>query len=161
VLIGTMVSVVGIMNSLTMSYSRIPVALAEDGYAPRAMLKQFSNGSPWVALLACGAAWMLALGLSFDRILLLDIMLYGLSLVLEFVALVILRFREPNLPRPFRVPGGTAVAVVLGIGPTILLVAAFVVNRHEQVGTISAALFAVAVMAAGVLVYFVREWFAR
>jgi amino acid transporter len=161
VLIGTMVSVLGIMNSLTMSYSRIPVALAEDGYAPRALLKQLANGSPWVALLACGAAWMLALGLSFDRILLLDITLYGLSLILEFVALIVLRLREPNLPRPFRVPGGTAGAVILGIGPTILLGGAFVANRHEQVGTIGAALFAAALMAAGILIYALREWFVR
>lgn len=161
VLLGTMVSVVGMMNSLTMSYSRIPVALAEDGYAPRPLLKQLGNGAPWVALLACGAAWMLALGLSFDRILLLDIVLYGFSLVLEFVALVLLRIREPGLLRPFRVPAGIAGAVAVGVGPTVLLAAAFVAQRHEQIGSINAAAFAVTLMGAGVLVYASREWWPR
>jgi amino acid transporter len=160
-LIGTMVSVFGMMNSLTMSYSRIPVALAEDGYAPRALVRQLGNGSPWVALIACGAAWMLALGLSFDRILLLDIVLYGFSLVLEFVALIVLRFREPDLLRPFRVPGGIAGAVAVGVGPTILLAAAFVANRHEQVGSVNATVLAVTLMGAGVLVYALREWWPR
>ena len=161
VLLGTMISVLGIMNSLTMSYSRIPIALAEDRYAPRILTKQLRNGAPWVALVACGAAWMLALGLSFDRILLLDIMLYGLSLILEFVALVILRLRQPNLARPFRVPGGIAGAALLGIGPTALLVAAFVANRHDQVGEMSAATFALMLMLAGVVVYGLREVWMR
>ncbi|HEY4362075.1 MAG TPA: APC family permease [Bryobacteraceae bacterium] len=161
VLLGTMISVLGIMNSLTMSYSRIPVALAEDGYAPRALVKQLRNGAPWVALIACGAAWMLALGLSFDRILLLDIMLYGLSLILEFVALVILRLRQPKLARPFQVPGGIAGALLLGIGPTALLAAAFAANRDDKVGEMSAATLALVLMLAGVLVYGVREAYVR
>ena len=52
-------------------------------------MKRLPNGSPWAAVVTCGVAWMLALGLRFDRILLLDILLYGLSLMLEFVALVL------------------------------------------------------------------------
>ena len=34
------------------------------------------------------------------------VMLYGSSLILEFVALTALRIREPEMPRPFRMPGG-------------------------------------------------------
>ena len=47
--------------------------------------------------------------------------LYGLSLLLEFVALVALRLREPELPRPFRVPGGKVGAISLGLGPALLI----------------------------------------
>ncbi len=47
--------------------------------------------------------------------------LYGLSLLLEFVALVALRIREPGLVRPFRVPGGLVVAVLLGVFPALLI----------------------------------------
>ena len=161
VLVGTMVSGLGIMNSLTMSYSRIPVALARDGYAPRVLMKRLSNGAPWVAVLTCGAAWMLALGLSFDRILLLDILLYGLSLVLEFAALVILRVRQPDLVRPFTIPGGLVGSIVIGIGPLALLVMALVASRHEQVSGISAVNLAAVLVALGVVLYAVREWNAR
>jgi amino acid transporter len=124
-------------------------------------MKQLSNGAPWVAILTCGVAWMLALGLSFDRILLLDILLYGLSLILEFAALVILRIREPDLVRPFRIPGGLVGATVVGVGPTALLVAAFVANRHEQVGPISALNLAAALVALGLVLYAIREWSRR
>jgi amino acid transporter len=161
VLIGTMVSVVGMMNSLTMSYSRIPLALAQDGYAPRALLRQLPNGAPWVAVLSCGLAWMLALGLSFDRILVLDIMLYGFSLILEFIALAILRVREPELARPFKIPGGMAGAVAVGIGPAALLIAALVANRHEQERGIGAVGIAGAFVGLGVLLYASHEWSAR
>jgi len=55
---------------------------------------------------------------------LLDVLLYGLSLALEFIALVVLRIREPGLARPFRVPGGLPGAIAVGVLPMALLVAA-------------------------------------
>ena len=68
--------------------------------------RRMANGVPWVAVLVCGVAWALALGFNLTRLLELDILLYGLSLVLEFVALAVLRWREPSsrstLPRSFR-----------------------------------------------------------
>ena len=85
----------------------------------------------WLAILACAGAWTLSLGLSFERLVSLDILLYGSSLILEFVALVVLRVREPDLPRPFRIPGGTAATVILGLGPLLLLGTALVKNADE------------------------------
>ena len=38
----------------------------------------------------------------------LDILLYGASLVLEFLALIVLRIREPQLVRPFRCPAASS-----------------------------------------------------
>ena len=46
-------------------------------------------------------AWALALKLPFERLISIDLILYGSSLLLEFVALVVLRIREPELERPF------------------------------------------------------------
>src|SRR5579863_4006790 len=74
-LLTTMISTLGTFNSLTMSYSRIPFAMAEDGYAPRVLTRRLPNGAPWVAIVVCGIAWTAALGLTFDRLLVLDILL--------------------------------------------------------------------------------------
>ena len=63
----------------------------------------------------------MCLGLGFARLVTIDILLYGFSLGLEFVALVVLRFREPELARPFRVPGGLFGAIAIGIPPMLLL----------------------------------------
>jgi amino acid transporter len=147
VLLTIMVSVVGQVNSLTMSYSRIPLAMAEDKLAPAFL------GNLNYSLLFCGLIWTLALSLSLDRILLLDMLLYGASLILEFVALIVLRIREPNLVRPFKIPGGTRGAIAISIAPCALLVLAAVLNRHEQVGSISAAMLAVGVAICGLVTY--------
>ena len=71
-------------------------------------------------------------GLSFDKLIMLDILLYGASLVLEFLALIVLRIREPQLVRPFRVPGGMFGAIAMAIGPIALLLIALIKNRGEQ-----------------------------
>ena len=63
----------------------------------------------------------------------IDILLYGVSLSLEFVALIVLRIREPELPRPFRVPGGMFGAVAVGVAPMLLL--GFSVVRSERART--------------------------
>jgi amino acid transporter len=112
-------------------------------------------------LIACTIAWIAALGLSFDRLIMLDILLYGVSLILEFVALVVLRIREPRLPRPFVVPGGLIGTIFVGIGPAALLIVAAVKCRGEQVGPISALALGLAIVAAGVLVYFLGQWRRR
>ena len=123
------------------------MAMAADKLAPPFLSRM--NYS----LIFCGVIWTLALTLSLDRILLLDILLYGGSLFLEFVALIVLRIREPDLVRPFKIPGGTAGAIAISIAPCALLVLAAVLNRHERVGSISAAMLAAGVAICGVAVY--------
>jgi amino acid transporter len=143
-----------------MSYSRLPVAMAEDGHLPKIFTLKLKNGAPWVAIIVLGIAWTASLGLSFDKLIMLDILLYGASLVLEFLALIMLRIREPQLVRPFRVPGGMAGAIAVGIGPIALLLVALIKNRSEQLdlwrlGSVSQLGFGLVLMALGVVYYFV------
>jgi amino acid transporter len=122
--VGGMISAFGMFNSLVLSYSRLPMVLAEDGYLPAVFARRLRSGAPWVAILVGAIAWGCAMQLGLKRVLALDVILYGLSLILEFAALVALRIREPRLPRPFRVPGGTIGAVLLGVLPAALIVLA-------------------------------------
>jgi amino acid transporter len=143
-----------------MSYSRLPVAMAEDGHLPKIFTRKLKDGAPWVAIIVLGIAWAASLGLSFDKLIMLDILLYGASLVLEFLALIVLRIREPQLLRPFRVPGGMFGAIGIGIGPTALLLIALIKNRGEQLelgrlGSFSQLGFGLVLMALGVVYYFV------
>ncbi|XWK51700.1 hypothetical protein RBB78_08295 [Tunturiibacter empetritectus] len=78
-------------------------------------------GVPWVSLAVCSVGWALALRLSFERLISIDLVLYGAALMLEFVALVVLRVKEPGLARPFKVPGGVWGAVGMGVGPAVLI----------------------------------------
>ena len=153
VILGGTITGVGMFNSLTMSLTRLPYAMARDGLLPRIFTRRLGNGTPWVAVIACTAAWALALNFTFERLISMDLVLYGSSLILEFVALVVLRRREPKLVRPFRVPGGTAVAVLIGIGPTALILAAIYASRTERLAHMPALALAAMIAGVGALAY--------
>jgi hypothetical protein len=93
--------------------------------------------------------------LGFERSLILDVFLTGLSILLEFWALVALRIREPALVRPYRVPGGTAGVVLIGLPPLALVIATLVRNKQEMIGSTSELTVGLSVIAAGVIAYFV------
>ena len=152
--VGGMLCGLGMANALVMSYSRLPLVLALNGRLPRVFARQLpSTGAPWVSIVALTAAWSVALGLGLQRLIELYALLYGLSLMLEFAALVILRVCEPDLARPFRVPGGLPVALLLGVGPAALLLLAFARERHEHAGQLGTLTLALALAAAGPLIY--------
>jgi amino acid transporter len=153
VVAGGAVTGIGMFNALVMSYSRLPMAMAEDGMLPRAVARRNSRGTPWVSVLLCGLAWALALMLPFERLISIDLILYGSSLLLEFAALFVLRLREPDLVRPFKA-GNLAVAGLLGTGPAALIGYALWASRAEKIfGTTSALLFSVSVGLLGPALY--------
>ncbi|WP_263411185.1 APC family permease [Terriglobus tenax] len=145
----------GNFTSLTMSYTRLPLAMAQDGLLPKPFARLNRHRVPWVAILFCATLWALALGLTFERLISVDLVLWGSSLLLEFAALVILRLREPHMIRPFKVPGGLVGAITLGLGPAVLIAFALWAARDEQAYGISAALFSVLIAAIGPLLYWV------
>jgi amino acid transporter len=158
VVAGGTISGFGMFNALVMSYTRLPMAMAEDRMLPRAMARVNTRGVPWVSVLLCGFAWALALKLPFERLISIDLTLYGASLLLEFVALVVLRVREPKLHRPFRA-GNLAFACALGVGPAVLIAYQLYGSRNEQiVEGFSAILFAFLVALVGPILYWLTTW---
>jgi amino acid transporter len=154
---GGMLGAAGSLNALTMAFSRVPAALAEDGFLPKLFARRNprTDVPPW-AILGCAALWALGLALPFSKLVMLDMLLTGSSILLEFAALVALRVREPDLQRPYRVPGGMAGAIAVGIPPAALMLLTAVRNHAEPVGPISALEFGGILMALGVVAYFVR-----
>jgi len=153
-----LLSALGTENALVMAYSRLPAVMAEDGYlTPVFARRDPRTGTPWVSVLACSAAWALCLGLSFTKLIVLDVLLTGLSIILEFAALVALRIREPALPRAYRVPGGLPGAIALGVCPVALLVVAALRNDAEPVGPLNALQFGAILILSGILIYFLGK----
>jgi amino acid transporter len=156
--LGGMISAFGMFNALVMSYSRLPLAMAQDGMLPSVFGKLHpKTRAPWVAISVCAIGWALCLGLGFQRLVTIDILLYGCSLGLEFVALIALRVREPNLPRAFRVPGGMFGACAIGIAPMLLLGLAIFRSESEQVLGMSSFAFGLILIGAGLVAYFVNH----
>jgi amino acid transporter len=153
-ILGGMISGFGMFNALVMSYSRLPLAMAQDGMLPKVFGRLHPRSrAPWVAITFLAVCWALCLGLGFERLVTIDILLYGASLALEFAALVWLRFREPNLRRPFRVPGGKLGAIAIGIAPVLLLGFSIVRSETEHVLGMSSFAFGMILIVAGVVAY--------
>jgi amino acid transporter len=152
--LGGMMSAFGMFNALVMSYSRLPLAMAQDGMLPKVFGKTHSKTrAPWVAIVVLATGWALCLGLGFERLVTLDIILYGASLMLEFVTLVVLRIREPELKREFRVPGGVVGTVLVGVFPLLLLGLAVLHGGSETVLGMNGLVFGTVIIVAGFVVY--------
>ncbi|HTM68120.1 MAG TPA: APC family permease [Candidatus Binatia bacterium] len=159
---GGVVCAFGMFNALVLSYTRLPPALAEDGYLPKVLAKRHPrSGAPWVSIVVCAALWACCLGIGFSRLVAIDLMLYGLSLLLEFAALVALRVREPSLPRPFRVWGGLAGAALVGVAPAALIAIALLRSADESIAGMNAIAFSALVIAAGPAIYALGKLFRR
>ena len=152
--LGGMISGFGMFNALVMSYSRLPLAMAQDGMLPKVFGKLHPKSkAPWVAIVVLACFWMPCLLLGFERLVTLDILVYGSSLFLEFLALAVLRFTEPNLKRPFKVPGGLFGAIAIGIPPMLLLGFSIVRSEHESILGMSSFAFGMILIAAGFVAY--------
>ncbi|HLW82860.1 MAG TPA: APC family permease [Candidatus Acidoferrales bacterium] len=155
---GGAIGAIGTFNALTLSFSRLPLVMAQDGYLPKIFAHTSARtGMPWVAITACSIGWAACLFLNFERLVIIDVLVTGLSVLLEFWALIGLRIREPNLARPYRVPGGMLGVILIGIPPLALMVAAVVRNRTEAIGATSSLAVALALIALGPIFYLISR----
>ncbi|MGX7200882.1 amino acid permease [Enterococcus plantarum] len=126
VTIGILISVYGALNGYTLTGIRVPYALALDGMIPCS--KQFQKLSkrfvvPYISgIFQFGiAAIMMFLG-SFD--LLTDMLIFVMWLfsLLIFSAVLILRKREPELNRPYKVPFYPVIPIIAIFGGLFILI---------------------------------------
>lgn len=160
--ISGVIGAIGTFGGLMLSFTRLPNVMAADGFLPKLFTRESARtGTPWVSVIVCAFFWALCFPLGFEHSLLLDVLLTGLSILLEFWALAALRIREPNMPRPFRVPGGLFGAIVIGLPPMALMVATLVRNSDELVGDTSQLVIGIAIILAGAALYYLSLLFRR
>ncbi|MFJ8587043.1 ethanolamine permease [Streptomyces sp. NPDC093595] len=116
--------------SLIYAGSRQLFALSRAGYLPRFLSLTSRRKSPYLGLLIPGAiGFALAAGTG-NGARMLNIAVFGATISYALMALshIVLRRREPDLPRPYRTPGGvltSSVALALALSA---LVATFLVD---------------------------------
>ena len=97
-----LISLLGLINTVVMAAPRILYGLSRDGLFPGFAASVTSGGTPAAALLltSVGAGLLVLFG-SFERLLGMGAFLYVCLPLSGIAALVVLRWREPELPRPF------------------------------------------------------------
>jgi amino acid transporter len=107
VTVGALLATAGLFLSGLLTNSRLPFVLASLGQLPAALARVGARtGAPWVAVLLSSVCYSAFAIFSFKELIVLNIWLYSIALLLELSAFVALRYREPHLPRPWRVGGG-------------------------------------------------------
>ena len=137
--------------SLLLGYSRIPFAAARDGnfFAVFGRLHR-TRGFPYVALLYLGCATILCCLLSLNEVIAaLVVLRISVQFLLQHVGLMLLRRREPDRPRPFR--------VWLYPLPPLLAMLGFTYILLGRVNSGSQLLLALSVTLIGAAVYGVRR----
>ncbi len=99
-----MISTFGCINGLTLSGSRVYYAMAKDGYFLKSAATLNKNESPQKALIM-QAVWTSILTLSGSYGDLLDYVVFAVLLfyILTVAGVFVLRFKQPNLARPYKV----------------------------------------------------------
>ena len=119
VAVGGMASQLGLYSAVLLSVSRVPQVMADDQLLPAwfcALHPRFKT--PYVSIVVSSVIVSVLVLFTFSDLVVMDILLYGAGLLLEFLALIILRVREPQRPRPFRIPLNTAGLIIMVLLPT-------------------------------------------
>ncbi|WP_424952460.1 APC family permease [Deinococcus sp.] len=152
--VGGMFCAAGLFNAMVLTNSRIPFSLAADRYFPAGLTARHPvYGTPVVSIIVCAVIYALLSLQTFASLLNVTVLLYGVSLLLQFAALIAFRVKEPRMRRPFRIPGGLPVVVGLSLLPAIILVMAVVSTLQDKAkGPIFLAL-SLPMLAAGPLLF--------
>lgn len=103
ILLIAVVGVISTVNAGLMYTPRILFSMSRDGRLPGRISSVNKGGTPSLALFLCAIATIaLVLSGSFDTLIAIGAILFVAVYLSGFVSLLILRRREPNLPRPYK-----------------------------------------------------------
>lgn len=127
------------------------LGMAEMGMIPAVFARRSRHGTPTYSIL-CSATGVVVLSfMSFQEIIELLNFLYGLGMLVVFSAFVKLRFKDPDLPRPYRIPLGSVGAAVMCVPPVLLIVTVMCLASARTI------VVNIIVLAVGVGMYFTVE----
>jgi amino acid transporter len=96
-----------LLNATVLTSTRMPFAMAEDGYLPSALTGKHPRfGTPWIAIIASGVIYGLLAMHSLTQLITIYNWLRVATTVITVLAAWQLRRKMPDLPRSFLVPGG-------------------------------------------------------
>jgi basic amino acid/polyamine antiporter, APA family len=112
-----------LLNNILLETPRIMYAIGRDGLFTAKAALVSEGGTPRIALaLTCAAVVMVILSGTFEQVIALYAVLFLSSYVSTFLAVFVLRWREPLLPRPFRAIGYPFSTAIVLFGSVAFLI---------------------------------------
>jgi amino acid transporter len=98
---------VAALNSTMLTTTRVPYAMAQDGYLPRWLtILHPRYATPWIAICISAVIYSIFAVQTLTQLISIYIWLRIATSVMTFLAAWRLRRTQPDIPRPFRIPGG-------------------------------------------------------
>ncbi|ETV86501.1 hypothetical protein H257_01681 [Aphanomyces astaci] len=116
--VATMASTWGMYSSEMFWVSFQLTGMAEAGLAPTVFSRRSKKSDvPYVSVALSGAIIVVLMGLDFSEVLLMANVLSSMSQILLIASAIKLRVTQPDVLRPYRVPGGMTLLVAISILP--------------------------------------------
>lgn len=129
-LFSAFVGSIAIYNNYIGSTSRVPFVMAEDNLFFKSLAKLHPKFStPHISIIVISViAFILSIVANFETLIMIEFFTYTIPLILLFVSAIVLRIKRPDMERPFKVPVGNKMFIVLAIIPVALVIAAMLIE---------------------------------
>jgi len=134
--VAAMVANVALLNSTVLTTTRMPFAMAEDGYLPAVLTRRHSRyGTPWLAIVVSAIIYALLAWQSLAQLITVYIWLRSATTVLTVLSAWKLRRTKANMPRAFKIPGGNVgLLYVVGAPVVMAMLALLGSDRFGMIG---------------------------
>lgn len=134
--LAAMIANVALLNSTILTTTRMPFAMAEDGYLPVVLTRKHPRyGTPWLAIVASAVIYALLAWQSLAQLISVYIWLRSATTILTVLSAWKLRRTRPDLKRSFTIPGARAgLLYVVGAPVVMALVALLGSDRFGLIG---------------------------
>ena len=123
--LAAMIGNVALLSSTILTTTRMPFAMAEDGYLPDVLTRKHARyATPWLAIIASAVIYALLSWQSLGQLISLYIWLRSATTVLTVLSAWKLRRTRPDLPRTFVVPGGAVGMLYVVAAPILMAIVA-------------------------------------
>jgi amino acid transporter len=146
--VAAMVTNVSLLNATALTSTRMPFAMADDGYLPRGLTAIHPRyGTPWISIVASSVVYALLSVLTLTQLISVYSWLRIATTILTVLAAWQLRRKRPEMKRPFLIPGRRMGLIYAVAAPVVMSVVAMLgSDRYGTVGGLVG-------LAAGPLVY--------
>ncbi|HEV2833840.1 MAG TPA: APC family permease, partial [Pyrinomonadaceae bacterium] len=130
----TIVSMLSGINALHLMATRVIFAMSRDGlFTERAAVVNV-GGTPTVSLFLSASVALLFIlfGQTFDKVITVLAFFFVANYILSFVSLFVLRWREPDKPRPYRAWGYPVTPALALLGSLLFLAGAVYADRTNS-----------------------------
>ncbi|MEG2406484.1 MAG: APC family permease [Clostridiales bacterium] len=136
--LGTVFAITAVIANLSMyntylaSGSRGFFTLADDGLCPVFLKKLHPKyKTPYLAIIGMAAVNLVLCQIGFSVLVVIDVFLLMFAYVLIYIAAIVLRKKEPDLKRPFKIPLGIKGLTAMCIPPILLATLALFTNGYS------------------------------